>query len=148
MKTAFYIIVILAIAILGAVFAIGFWINPELDYEKFYSMVIESPDKASQVSVLIHVTDAQHDAFTETYIIPGICERNTLPKGSNFIAFPDSTGIAWEWITNHKIRLYCSRKPSIANFYSEAVTIELEIGREKINQLEKDGKLVVWDKIE
>lgn len=115
--------------------------------EKNFIKVIKNPIETAEFTIFLHINDASHDAFSSIYIIPGRCEEKNMLKNNNYLKFPDSTGISWEWIDNDNLRLYTSKKPEINNFTSEEVKIELVIGRQKINELEAEGKEVIWYEI-
>ena len=141
---------LIAIAGFGIMKLTGLWdfFNVEFIYDKFYLKVIDDPANTATITLLLHVTDASHDEFTNIYIIPGKHDKKEIPDINNYLMFPDSTGVYCEWDTNNKLRIYSSRSPINDTFKSDKVTIELIIGRQKIDELEKEGKPVIWNIIE
>ena len=116
--------------------------------EKTYIKTYVNDDSSKQVTVFLHIDDASHDEFSNVYIIPGTFHSSDYPPDApSYITFPQFTGIYVEWISERKLLICASRKPEINTFSLDSVSVDLVIGRHRLDTLEKEGKEVIWDKI-
>ena len=109
----------------------------KIEHKVFYS-----PTRTNKFTILLHIDGAFVDYKSYIYIIDGEYVKEKIPQNTNYIKFPNSSGIYVEWENDNLCNITCDEKPEINNLKTSNYKINLIFDDAKIRSLKKSGKVI------